>query len=133
MRRFLLPVLIFLSVALPAAAADAVRERLDAYRAAGAGEFSAARGEAMWTRQQGARAPDRAESCATCHTPNLTQPGEHFRTGKPIAPLAPSVNAERLTDTAKMEKWFLRNCKGTWGRECTPQEKGDFLTYMKAQ
>lgn len=133
MRRFLLPVLISLSVVLPAAAADAVRERLDAYRATGAGEFSAARGEAMWTQQQGARAPGRAETCATCHTRNLKQPGEHFRTGKPIAPLAPSANAERLADATKIEKWFLRNCKGTWGRECTPQEKGNFLTYMKAQ
>jgi len=43
------------------------------------------------------------------------------------------VNAERYTDEKKIEKWFKRNCKDTWGRECTAQEKGDFLTFLLAQ
>jgi hypothetical protein len=45
--------------------------------------------------------------------------------------MAPSVDAERYTDLGKMEKWFKRNCKWTWGRECTPQEKGDLLEYLR--
>ena len=33
----------------------------------------------------------------------------------------------------KIEKWFKRNCKEAWGRECTAQEKADFLTYLITQ
>ena len=47
--------------------------------------------------------------------------------------MAPSVNPKRLTDRSKIEKWFKRNCKWTLGRECTPQEKGDILTFLLAQ
>jgi hypothetical protein len=43
------------------------------------------------------------------------------------------VNAERFTDVKKIEKWFKRNCKDAWGRECTVQEKADFLTFLLAQ
>lgn len=44
--------------------------------------------------------------------------------------MKPAVNPERLVDAKKIEKWFLRNCKWTFGRECTAQEKGDFLTFI---
>ena len=54
-------------------------------------------------------------------------------TGKAIEPLAPSANPKRLTDPEHIEKWFLRNCKWTLGRECTPQEKGDFLVMIRAK
>jgi len=50
-----------------------------------------------------------------------------------IDPMALSVNPERYTDPDKIEKWFLRNCKWTLGRECTAQEKGDVLTYLGSQ
>ncbi|MEA3244387.1 MAG: DUF1924 domain-containing protein, partial [Pseudomonadota bacterium] len=33
-------------------------------------------------------------------------------------------------DGKKIEKWFKRNCKWTLGRECTAQEKADFLAYI---
>jgi hypothetical protein len=39
----------------------------------------------------------------------------------------------RLTDVASIEKWFLRNCRGTWGRECSAQEKGDLLLFINQQ
>jgi hypothetical protein len=52
------------------------------------------------------------------------------RTGKSIAPLAPAVNPERFADAATAEKWFRRNCNDVVGRECTPQEKGDVLTWL---
>jgi hypothetical protein len=42
--------------------------------------------------------------------------------------LAPSAQSDRFSDPEKVEKWFKRNC--TWGRECTAQEKGDFLAYL---
>jgi hypothetical protein len=47
--------------------------------------------------------------------------------------MAPSVNAERLTEAKKMDKWFLRNCKWTLGRACTAQEKGDVLMWLRDQ
>ncbi len=115
------------------AQADTVGDLLAQYAAAGGKDFSAANGEAMWTQENPDPEGGAARSCASCHTANLTQPGKHARTGKAIDPMAPSVNPERLTDAKKVEKWFLRNCKWTLGRECTPQEKGDFLSYIKLQ
>jgi len=92
---------------------------------------SAAAGAAAWV-QEHPRANDvPARSCASCHTDDLTQSGRHTKTGKPIEPMAPSVNPKRLTDPAKIEKWFRRNCRWTIGRECTAAEKTDFLTYIE--
>ncbi|TBR21868.1 MAG: DUF1924 domain-containing protein, partial [Candidatus Nitrosotenuis sp.] len=36
-------------------------------------------------------------------------------------------------DPKFVEKWFKRNCKETLERECTPQEKGDFLAYLSGK
>ena len=47
--------------------------------------------------------------------------------------MARSVNPERLTEVKKLNKWFLRNCKWTYGRECTAQEKGDILVWLSDQ
>lgn len=47
--------------------------------------------------------------------------------------MAPSVNPMRLTDIDDMKKWLLRNCKSTLGRECTAQEKGNVLTWLREQ
>lgn len=98
------------------------------YQAAGADEFSAARGETMWSAvHPGKEGPI---SCAACHTANLKNQGKHAVTGKVIEPMAPSVNPQRLTDVKFIEKWFKRNCKETLDRECTPREKGDFLAFI---
>ena len=70
-------------------------------------------------------------SCATCHTDNPTKTGK-TKAGKAIDPIAISANAKRFTDKAKVEKWFKRNCKDVYDRECTDKEKGDFVAYMKA-
>ncbi len=126
-------ILLAMTVLVPGSSAfagNAVEDLLAGYRSAGAGDFSAARGQAMWTEVLGGGT---AESCAACHTDDPTEPGSHVKTGKPITPMAPSVNPERLTDASKIEKWFARNCKGTWGRECTVQEKGDFLLYLSTK
>lgn len=93
--------------------------------------YSAADGQAMWTKQFTTKGQPR--SCADCHTADLTRAGEHASTRKPIEAMAPSVNAERLTDPKKVAKWFKRNCKWTLGRECSDQEKGDFLAYIQGR
>lgn len=106
-----------------------IKERLNEYQSQGAGEFDANRGEKMWnTEHPASEGPPR--SCALCHGADLTQSGKHVKTKKTIEPLAPSANPERLTEPAKIEKWFKRNCKWTLNRECTPQEKGDFLLFI---
>ncbi len=114
------------------AADSTVSERLADYQSQGATDFSAQRGKAMWNEKHALPNGSSKISCASCHGADLTQTGEHIKTGKLIEPMAPSINRERLTDGAKIEKWFLRNCKGTLGRECTAQEKGDFLTYIQS-
>ena len=70
-------------------------------------------------------------SCASCHGAAPVQPGKHTSTGKPIAPLAPLVNLDRFSDSAKVDKWFRRNCKDVLSRECTPIEKADVVAYVK--
>jgi hypothetical protein len=98
----------------------------DSYRALGAGPFQSERGETLWSSR-----PYEDRQCADCHGPDLTRSGRHQQTKKTIEPMAPSVNASRYTDLKKVEKWFTRNCKTTWNRECTAQEKGDLLEYLK--
>lgn len=72
-------------------------------------------------------------NCATCHTDNLKNAGKNPSTGKPIEPLAPSVNKARLSDKAEIEKWLTRNFKQVYGRVGTPQEKGDVLAFIESQ
>jgi hypothetical protein len=92
---------------------------------AGFAGFSAQRGEQFYRTTHG-----NDWSCASCHTANPAAGGKHAKTGKPIAPLAPSANPERFTSLATAEKWFRRNCNDVVGRECTPLEKGDLLAYL---
>ena len=113
------------------AAADAGDTVLANYRAQGAGPFAAAAGQALWTKQFPATDGGAARSCTTCHGADPRRAGKHAQTGKPIEPMALSANAKRFTEVKFIEKWFLRNCKWTLGRECTAQEKGDVLTYLR--
>jgi uncharacterized membrane protein len=85
----------------------------------------AARGQEFFTSKHG-----RDWSCSTCHTARPTVEGKHASTGKVIAPMAPAFNALRFTDAAKTEKWFRRNCNDVVGRECSPAEKADVLTWL---
>jgi len=122
---------------------SAIPEMIAKYEAAGAGPFSAEAGKKMWTKvmpfeHKGEMMKDR--SCATCHHAVPTNPGKHAKTGKEIAPMtlaAVSTNRKgeqvpRFSEAKKIKKWFKRNCKWTYGRECTAQEKGDFLAYFKS-
>lgn len=131
MNRFAACLLLSLAT-LPAFAADAVLDPLTtAARAAtpAFAAFSPARGEQLF---RGKHAGGQAESCTTCHTGDARKPGEHAKTGKAIDPLAPVANTKRFTDPVKVEKWFRRNCKEVLSRECTAQEKGDFVVYMRS-
>lgn len=113
------------------AQADAVAELEAEYQAQGAGPFSATVGKALWNKNFTDAKTGDQRNCTSCHTSDMTKQGKHERTGKAIKPMAPSVNSQRLTEVKKINKWFLRNCKWTMGRECTAQEKGDFLAYLK--
>ncbi|MEH6473002.1 MAG: DUF1924 domain-containing protein [Halopseudomonas sp.] len=109
------------------AAADPVAQLLTEYRQLGADEFSAARGQALWSSQNAGR------HCGSCHSGDPSNSGQHQKTRKPIKPLAPSANPKRLTQVKTIKKWLKRNCKWTLGRECTAQEKGDFLLWLSQQ
>ncbi len=99
------------------------------YKADGASSFSAEHGKQGWTKEVVSKEGEK-RSCTTCHDPDTTKPGKHATTKKVIEPMAVSVNPERFTDLKKIEKWFKRNCEWAWGRECTAQEKGDFLKFL---
>jgi len=120
-----------LAVAPVALALTPVEDLLNEYRQHGAMDFSAAAGKTFWNQPFQPASAEKERRCASCHTTDLRQPGKHVTTGKEIAPLAPSVTTKRLTNTEKMRKWLARNCKWTLGRECTAQEKGDVLMYLK--
>ena len=113
------------------AESSAVDSLLDEYRAQGAPTFSAAEGAALW-RRSFTGVDGESRTCESCHSQDPEQPGRHVTTGKEIAPIAPSRSPERLTDTRSIEKWLTRNCKWTLGRECTVQERGDLLSYLRA-
>ena len=113
-----------------AAAAMAPRDVLTRYEATArtadaAFTATAARGQAFFTARHG-----NDWTCATCHTANPAAGGRHTVTGKAITPLAPSAQPDRLTDPAKVEKWFGRNCQDVLGRECTAREKADVVALL---
>ncbi|WP_084004910.1 DUF1924 domain-containing protein [Magnetovibrio blakemorei] len=101
------------------------------FMAQGAGPADLANGKHMYDTTFATGKPD-TPKCTTCHgaTP---QEGGQTRTGKAIEPMAVSKTPARFTDQAKVDKWFLRNCSGVIGRECTAQEKVDFISYLASQ
>lgn len=118
-----------LFMASPVLATPATDSLLATYKAEGATDFSAQRGRKNWTRES-KHESGKMMSCTTCHGDDLGKEGKHYKTGKVIKPMAPSVNAERFTDAKKIEKWFRRNCNDVWSRKCTAQEKGDILIFL---
>lgn len=93
--------------------------------------FAAARGKTLHTRAFAGGKPD-TPACTSCHGDDPRGAGRTL-TGKTISPMAVSASPSRYTDPAKIEKWFKRNCGEVLGRECTPQEKGDWLSFMAGQ
>ena len=100
-------------------------QQLSHWTAQAGAPAQAERGQALFNQRQGGE-----WSCASCHGTPPTAQGKHASTGKAIAPLAPAFNAKAFTDTAKVDKWFKRNCKDVLSRECSAQEKADVLAYL---
>ena len=113
----------------PLAAASPLDDLLSDYRAVAGAGFDAERGARLWRNQVSVDGQTR--HCGLCHGQDLTRPGRHERTLKPIEPLAPRANPARLSEIAQIEKWLGRNCRWTWGRDCTASERGDLLTYLR--
>jgi len=108
-------------------ATDVINNLQQEYSQRGADTFSAERGKQLWQQDHNGR------SCTNCHSSSVKNVGKHRKTGKLIQPMAPSVNPKRFTKKRKVKKWLLRNCKWTLKRECTTQEKGDILEWLKQQ
>ena len=106
---------------------------LEQYSQQGSTIFSAERGQKLWEQSVDGKAPFTSRSCTSCHSQKIKNNGQHIKTKKQIDPMATSVNPSRLTKTKKIEKWFKRNCKWTFGRECSIQEKGDIITYLESR
>ena len=84
-----------------------------------------AKGEAFFKASYG-----QEWQCTSCHGKSPMTGGRHASTDKAIEPLAPAANAKRFTDSAKVEKWFRRNCKDVLARECSATEKADVLAWL---
>jgi mono/diheme cytochrome c family protein len=125
----ILPVLMLSAELLAATPADLLKRYEAEARKTDAAfvAFSAERGHKLYLQKGTGSKAD--TSCATCHTSDPKQKGR-TRASRDIEPLAPSVNAQRFTDPAKVEKWFARNCDDVFARPCTPLEKGDFITWI---
>lgn len=133
--RTLLPAALLLAATLASALLPATSQ---------AGDTTPAQQLSYWSAQAGA--PGHADrgrtffntkhggewSCASCHGTPPTAQGKHASTGKPITPLAPAFNPKAFTDTAKVDKWFRRNCKDVLSRECSAGEKADVLAYLNS-
>jgi hypothetical protein len=83
------------------------------------------RGRSFFTTRHGGE-----WSCSSCHGSPPVGRGQHASTGKAIAPMAPAANAQVFTDSAKVDKWFRRNCNDVVQRECSAAEKADVLAYL---
>jgi len=127
--KFNLPIGLLASVMISgiAQAGQDPLQHLETYRQNGVDQANEQQGQLLWNSTVNKR------SCTNCHGDNPENTGKHLKTGKVIQPMAFSVNAERYQDSRKIEKWFLRNCKWTFGRECSTQEKADILTWLSNQ
>ena len=68
--------------------------------------------------------------CRACHITLHGPSDRKSATKREIPPLAPSANPDRFTREGNVEAWFGWNCKLLLKRECTPVEKGDFITWL---
>lgn len=107
------------------AVAATSEELLAGYTAQAGQPAQVARGEAFFKASHG-----QAWQCVSCHGQSPMSGGRHASTDKVIEPLAPAANAKRFTDSAKVEKWFRRNCKDVLARECSAAEKADVLAWL---
>jgi len=122
----LIAIAALLLAAAPAGAADTTpAQQLERFEAAAGAPGQAERGRVLFASRHGGE-----WSCASCHHAPPMRPGQHAGTGKALAPLAPAFNPRAFTDTAKVDKWFRRNCKDVLQRECSAGEKADVMAYL---
>ena len=133
MSRTLIPLAaaILLTATIPVSAGPAQEGIMKHFQQQADGPFSAERGKTLFKARPASGKPE-TPSCTSCHGDAPIKAGK-TRAGKDIAPMALSRTPDRYSDLKKVEKWFRRNCNSVIGRECTPQEKGDFLTFMISQ
>jgi len=134
----MLAVTLAMAMAPPVAAVAGPREdQLAAYATAARAAsptfagFSAERGKTLHTKSFAGGKPD-TPACTSCHG-NEPRGAGRTPAGKAVDAMALSASPTRYTDPAKVEKWFKRNCNEVLGRECTPLEKGDWLSFMLGQ
>jgi hypothetical protein len=114
------------TLALAATAADtSPAQQLERFSRAAGAPADAERGRVFFTSRHGGQ-----WACASCHGQPPLAAGKHAGTGKRIDPLAPAANALAFTDTARVDKWFRRNCNDVLKRECTAAEKADVLAWL---
>ncbi len=119
-------------------AADARQALLDNYAAQARRDnpqfagFDAARGKALYFGPHTGGDPD-LNACAVCHTKDPRKWGTNAESKREIEPMAVSTNPERYLKERKVEKRFKRDCQDVLGRQCTAQEKGDFITFLMRQ
>lgn len=135
MRKFTFVLLIALGISsLPAQAGIVgAKQFADQYAAHVKGidpsyKLTADAGRAFYVKKYTRKGKD--ESCSSCHTDNPANKGKHSETGKPIQPLSPVVNVKRFSDLQHVEENFTKHCQDIIGRDCIPQEKGDYITYL---
>ncbi len=109
------------------AAETTIGQQLKLWSAQSGRPGDSGRGETFFRAKHG-----REWSCSSCHGAPPTVPGKHATTGKTIPPLAPAFNARAFADSARTDKWLRRNCNDVLGRECSPAEKADVLTYLES-
>jgi hypothetical protein len=125
--RALTPLLTSLALlSVDARAADtSPAQQLERFSAQAGAPGQADRGEAFFSSRHGGD-----WSCASCHGSPPVAAGKHAGTGKAIDPFAPAFNPKAFTSTAKVDKWFRRNCNDVLKRECSAAEKADVLAYV---
>lgn len=107
------------------AADTSAAQQLERWSARAGSPGQAERGRTFFTSRHGGE-----WACASCHGNPPTSRGKHASTGKPIEPMAPAFNPRAFSDSAKVDKWFRRNCKDVLQRECSAGEKADVLAWL---
>jgi len=69
--------------------------------------------------------------CRACHVINDEEHPDPLHAKKRIIEaFAPGANPERFHDRDLVERYFGTNCLMLLKRECTPQEKGDLISWL---
>ncbi len=90
--------------------------------------ISAEAGRAFYVKKVEVKGKDL--SCAACHTDNPANIGKHNESGKPIKPMAPSVNPQRFSNINKSAVGFTKHCRDLYGKDCSAEDKANFVTYL---